>query len=142
MPPPQRLAVAGLFFDNAAVWLPGGLTMEMEAALGDEYGLVAATRNGSLLVLLDRLVTGSPPTYQILDLIDLGPPCPHLVVEAGTCEVDGRTDQRVFALMDQAYQCGGHGESTPLRAYRAERGHLVEIDPERVTCGSWSCESP
>lgn len=146
-PPTPASDLIGTRFDNAAAALPGGMQMLSESSLDLEFRLgawsvVAATRGASLVVLLCRLVVLEPTTYEVAEALELGPVCPGLVLEAGTCDVDGRTDPRAFALMDEVYLCGGHGESSPARAWRVRSGRLEELNPDRVTCGSWSCEGP
>jgi hypothetical protein len=137
-------ALVGKTYDNAARSLPDGLVMQMEWG-GDGYALgawslVAAQRGTELIVLVARLSRLDPPQYTIAQAFDLGTPCQGLAIETETCAVNGNRSANVFALMDDRYQCGGHGESAPVRAWRVTRRRVEEIDPRRVTCGSDSCE--
>ena len=142
MPVPE---LAGGVFDNAAVRMPGGLLMMMESAVGDEEGLgslgvLSARRGSAVILVVSRMTALDPPAYEIVEAIDLGSPCEGLAIETSTCDLDGRPDPYVLALMDEQYACGGHGESSPALAWSLRGRRLQPIDPLRVTCGSLSCE--
>jgi hypothetical protein len=133
--------LVGRTFANASMSLPDGLAMASESALGDgPYTLVVAPRGDALLILLDELVSEEPWVYRIVRVVELARPCSGFMVESGTCDLDGRPAPDVFAYMDELYECGGHGRSTPARAWRLEGDRIVPLDPARVTCGSESCE--
>lgn len=131
--PAREPALVGARYDDDAR-LPPGLQLESVAAVGGSGDtVVSATRGEALVILLSR-------DNAIVDALELRTPCARLVLEARTCDFNGEPDPRVVALMDERYQCGGHRESSPARAWRVQGGRLVEVDPARVTCGSLSCE--
>lgn len=135
--------LVGARFKNAAVTLPAGLLMQMEAAVGDEHSpwsVLSAKRGESVIVLAARSLDAEGSEYEISDALELGIPCDGLVIEARTCDLDEHPDPSAFALMDEVYACGGHGESTPLLAWQLREGRMVGVEPGRVTCGSVSCE--
>jgi len=108
-------------------------------ALAAPFGVAAARRDSALVVIITR--SEEQTLIQVVtSAFEIANPCPNLVLVAGTCVVDGHHDESVFALMSADYVCGGHGESSPARAWRVVGGVQRQIDPEGVTCGSISCE--
>lgn len=118
---------------------PPGLDVRGTWALGTSFG-VAEARRGSTLVAIITRSQDETSTEVVTSAFEITSPCPNLMLVAVTCVVDGRHDERVFALMSADYVCGGHGESSPARAWRVVDGVQRALDPEGVTCGSISCE--
>jgi hypothetical protein len=146
MPVPRRAEeLLGLTYENAAVAMPAGLQMVMEAAVetAGDWSILTAKRGPALIVILAEMLADDGvhfPTREITDALDLGVPCAGLSIEPRTCDRRDRPDPLVLALMDEVYSCGGHGESAPVRAWRIEDRRLVEIDAAEVTCGGTTCE--
>jgi hypothetical protein len=129
----------GRRFDGMFRAPPPGYEMRGSWSLEAPFA-VATARHGSALTVIVTRSEEQTLIQVVSSAFEIANPCPNLVLVAGTCVVDGHHDESVFALMSADYVCGGHGESSPVRAWRVVEGEQRQIDPEGVTCGSISCE--
>lgn len=109
----------------------------------EPLGYVHALEEDRQVILLDRLLPGQPPRFEVIGVLELGVLEEGTHVAYGTCAVEGNDDARVVAVVP-TLPCDEAPVASATRAWRVDT-RAERFDPipaDGVTCVRDECRAP